>query len=466
MVRTTCRLRSWPRVQSPNHRRLPERLHARRRARRAARATRSPPSSTRCAASGDYDVVIATRDWHPADHSSFAEQGGPWPVHCVAGTQGAQLHPDLDRSPDRRHRRQGPGRRHRRLQRLRRHRPRGAPARARHHAADGRRAGDGLLRQEHRPRRAARGLRRHRRRSAVRGVEVEPGDSERALAEVRAAGGVIGVNRRPADRQAAGPDLRRARARGDARRPARPVRAQVARRRGVGQRPPADRRRPDDLAAARRRPHVRAAPAARPRAHPRRRHRLGLPRGAAGEARRARVDGRAPRRPVRAGRRRTSRAAGVTNVTVVVGDGARGLPETAPFDAINVAAAAGDDIPRALEDQLGMGARLVVPVEHGDQRLFVVQRTPHGLERKGLERVRFVPLVTVGRRTAGWRGRGRSRAGGASRRHRSRLPALALEACCRDTDSYGRGHRHPGSDPVIRDRLRPVSAPCTGGCAR
>jgi protein-L-isoaspartate(D-aspartate) O-methyltransferase len=88
------------------------------------------------------------------------------------------------------------------------------------------------------------------------------------------------------------------------------------------------------------------------------------------------------------------RAAGVTNVTVVVGDGARGLPETAPFDAINVAAAAGDDIPTALEEQLGMGARLVVPVEHGDQRLFVVQRTPKGLERKGLERVRFVPLVT------------------------------------------------------------------------
>ena len=33
--------------------------------------------------------VIATRDWHPADHVSFAEQGGPWPVHCVAGTPGA-----------------------------------------------------------------------------------------------------------------------------------------------------------------------------------------------------------------------------------------------------------------------------------------------------------------------------------------------------------------------------------------
>jgi nicotinamidase/pyrazinamidase len=33
--------------------------------------------------------VIATRDWHPDDHVSFHEQGGPWPVHCVAGTPGA-----------------------------------------------------------------------------------------------------------------------------------------------------------------------------------------------------------------------------------------------------------------------------------------------------------------------------------------------------------------------------------------
>jgi protein-L-isoaspartate(D-aspartate) O-methyltransferase len=83
----------------------------------------------------------------------------------------------------------------------------------------------------------------------------------------------------------------------------------------------------------------------------------------------------------------------IYNVTLVVGDGARGLPETAPFDAINVAAAAWEDIPKALEDQLGPGGRLVVPVETGDQRLFVVHRTPTGLERKGLERVRFVPLV-------------------------------------------------------------------------
>jgi nicotinamidase/pyrazinamidase len=40
--------------------------------------------------------VVATRDWHPADHSSFAAQGGPWPVHCVRDTDGAQLHPGLD----------------------------------------------------------------------------------------------------------------------------------------------------------------------------------------------------------------------------------------------------------------------------------------------------------------------------------------------------------------------------------
>ncbi len=41
------------------------------------------------------DVVIATRDWHPPDHSSFREQGGPWPSHCVQGTAGAELHPSI-----------------------------------------------------------------------------------------------------------------------------------------------------------------------------------------------------------------------------------------------------------------------------------------------------------------------------------------------------------------------------------
>lgn len=48
--------------------------------------------------SGRFDLVVATRDWHPPDHSSFAAQGGPWPPHCVQGTDGAELHPSLDRA--------------------------------------------------------------------------------------------------------------------------------------------------------------------------------------------------------------------------------------------------------------------------------------------------------------------------------------------------------------------------------
>ena len=46
--------------------------------------------------SGRFDLVVATRDWHPPDHGSFQAAGGPWPQHCVAGTDGAQLHPALD----------------------------------------------------------------------------------------------------------------------------------------------------------------------------------------------------------------------------------------------------------------------------------------------------------------------------------------------------------------------------------
>ena len=37
--------------------------------------------------------VLATRDWHPADHCSFREQGGRWPVHCVVDTPGAEFAP-------------------------------------------------------------------------------------------------------------------------------------------------------------------------------------------------------------------------------------------------------------------------------------------------------------------------------------------------------------------------------------
>ena len=40
--------------------------------------------------------VFATRDWHPPDHCSFRTQGGPWPVHCVIGTEGAEFASSLD----------------------------------------------------------------------------------------------------------------------------------------------------------------------------------------------------------------------------------------------------------------------------------------------------------------------------------------------------------------------------------
>jgi len=44
--------------------------------------------------------VVATRDWHPLNHCSFAAQGGQWPAHCVAGTAGAQFASGLVLPPD------------------------------------------------------------------------------------------------------------------------------------------------------------------------------------------------------------------------------------------------------------------------------------------------------------------------------------------------------------------------------
>ena len=43
----------------------------------------------------EYDAVIFTYDCHPDNHCSFVEQGGPWPKHCVTGTDGFTLHPDI-----------------------------------------------------------------------------------------------------------------------------------------------------------------------------------------------------------------------------------------------------------------------------------------------------------------------------------------------------------------------------------
>jgi nicotinamidase/pyrazinamidase len=45
-----------------------------------------------------FPVVVTTQDWHPPNHCSFREQGGPWPPHCVQHTRGAELHPNLERA--------------------------------------------------------------------------------------------------------------------------------------------------------------------------------------------------------------------------------------------------------------------------------------------------------------------------------------------------------------------------------
>lgn len=96
---------------------------------------------------------------------------------------------------------------------------------------------------------------------------------------------------------------------------------------------------------------------------------------------------------------RTAEAAlksqGVTNVTVRAGDGYKGWPEHAPFDAV-ILTAAPPEIPQALLDQLKPGGRLVAPVgETGAvQELILYEKERSGkVRRRSLGEVRFVPMV-------------------------------------------------------------------------
>jgi protein-L-isoaspartate(D-aspartate) O-methyltransferase len=83
---------------------------------------------------------------------------------------------------------------------------------------------------------------------------------------------------------------------------------------------------------------------------------------------------------------------GYTNVHLRVGDGYRGWPEAAPFDAIIVTAAP-DHIPPPLVEQLRMGGRLVLPVGRFFQDLIRIRKTPQGTRKETLLPVRFVPMV-------------------------------------------------------------------------
>jgi nicotinamidase/pyrazinamidase len=141
--------------------------------------------------SGEFDLVVATRDWHPANHNSFAAQGGPWPPHCVQGSEGAELHPSLDRArvdfvinAGYRPELEGySGFEETELERV-----------LRDNGIDSVTvvglATDYCVRAT-----ALDALRRGFEvvvdRAGIRGIDVEPGDSERALAEVEAAGGTV-----------------------------------------------------------------------------------------------------------------------------------------------------------------------------------------------------------------------------------------------------------------------------------
>jgi|SRR5215211_1291544 len=141
--------------------------------------------------SGHFDLIAATRDWHPADHNSFKEQGGPWPPHCVQGTSGAELYPGFDHSridhmvnvgsqPEH----EGySGFEHSDLEQwLREHDVEEVTVVGlatdycvRASALDALRLGLAVTVDP----------------AGVRGIDVEPGDSERALREIEAAGGAI-----------------------------------------------------------------------------------------------------------------------------------------------------------------------------------------------------------------------------------------------------------------------------------
>jgi nicotinamidase/pyrazinamidase len=141
--------------------------------------------------SGRFDLVVATRDWHPANHASFAEQGGPWPPHCVQGSPGAELYRSLDRSRIDYTVDVGAGQA-----------DEGYSGFEKSDLADILRRHDidavtvvGLA-TDYCVRATAldalrEGLQVTVDREGVRGIDVEPGDSERALAEVEAAGGTV-----------------------------------------------------------------------------------------------------------------------------------------------------------------------------------------------------------------------------------------------------------------------------------
>jgi protein-L-isoaspartate(D-aspartate) O-methyltransferase len=84
---------------------------------------------------------------------------------------------------------------------------------------------------------------------------------------------------------------------------------------------------------------------------------------------------------------------GYKNVHVKIGDGYKGWPEHAPFDAITVTCAP-DHVPQPLIDQLKEGGRMIIPVGgFGDQELYLLEKKNGELQRRAVLPVRFVPMT-------------------------------------------------------------------------
>jgi protein-L-isoaspartate(D-aspartate) O-methyltransferase len=84
---------------------------------------------------------------------------------------------------------------------------------------------------------------------------------------------------------------------------------------------------------------------------------------------------------------------GYKNVHVKAGDGYKGWPERAPFDAITVTCAP-DHVPQPLIDQLKEGGRMIIPVGvFGDQQLYLLEKKNGKLQRRAVLPVRFVPMT-------------------------------------------------------------------------
>ena len=89
---------------------------------------------------------------------------------------------------------------------------------------------------------------------------------------------------------------------------------------------------------------------------------------------------------------KTLKELGYKNVHTRYGDGYKGWPEEAPFDAIIITAAP-PEVPQELVDQLKDGGKMVLPVGKGYQRLYLITRKGAGVLEKALIPVRFVPMV-------------------------------------------------------------------------